>query len=364
MTTPRGWPAIARAILLIALAFVVLAGCGSKKKSATGPGPAAARTYRMGFSAIPPRNDFNLLLQSVQMWSLRADAAIIHSEPPWDSLLAGVPAETTIVRDRVALVNYFRALGLKVVITVDATNGINRAADSQPLVDAGRSMTEPAIQMLYRKYVAAIDSMLHPDYLGIAAETNLIRAAAPPALYAAVAQVSNDAASDIRSFDTTTPLYVSVQVETAWGRLGGAGVFVGIQQDINDFPFMNALGLSSYPYFGWTDPDSLPLDYYSRLRQGNGLPELVVEGGWSSRSIGTITSDPMTQARFISRQSLLLDQAQAVGVFQLTFTDLDTTALPPGTILPYFSYNGLVDENLVPKPSLASWDAVFARPGP
>ena len=350
-----------RLAVTIALAAAGVAGCGGK---VTAPGAAAPRTFLMGFSAIPPRADVNVLIQSVQMWSTRADAAIIHSEPPWDSLIAGVPPETLIVRERVGLVDFFRALGLRVVITVDATNGMNRAGESQPLVDAGRSLTEPAIQTLYRRYVAAIDSMLHPDFLGLAAETNLIRAAAPGAVYAAVVRVANDAAADIRGFDTATPLYISVQVETAWGRLGGSGAYAGIQQDVADFPFMTALGLSSYPYFGWSDPDSLPLDYYERLRHGNGLPVLVVEGGWSSRSIGTVTSSPELQARYFSRQALLLDAAQATGLFQLTFTDLDTTALPPGTILPYFSYNGLVDENLAPKPALAIWDGIFARPAP
>jgi hypothetical protein len=351
------------AVLLLA-ALATTPGCGGKTKGFA-PVPPAPRTFYMGFSAIPPRPDFNVLLQSLQMWTLRADAAIMHTEPPWDSLLAGVPPETLVARDGVPLADYYHGLGLKIVYTVDATNGINRAGESQPLVDAGRSLTEPAIQMLYRRYVAAVDSMLHPDYLGLAAETNLIRAAAPPALYNAVVQVANAAAADVRTFDTATRLYISVQVETAWGMLGPTpGIYVGIQQDVTDFPFMNALGLSSYPYFGWSDPDTLPLDYYSRLRQGNNIPVLVVEGGWSSVQVTGFPSSQATQARYIARQATLLDQAQAVGMFQLTFTDLDTTALPPGTILPLFSYNGLVDENLVPKAALGSWDAVFARPGP
>jgi len=340
-----------------------LAGCGGKVQS-TGPGAPAPRTYRMGFSPIGPRPDLGTIIAAIQMWSTRADAAIIHSEPPWDSLLAGVPAETLVTRERVALVQYFRALGHDIVLMVDATNGINRSGESQPLVDAGRSLTEPAVQMLYRRYCTVLDSLLRPDYLGLAAETNLIRLAAPPALYAAVAQVANDAAADIRAIDPAVKLFISVQVETAWGRLPPTGIYEGAAQDVADFPFMNAMGLSSYPYFAFSDPDSVPLDYYSRLRQGNGLPVLVVEGGWNSRTIDAFASTPEEQARYIARHARLLDQAQVVGVFQLTFTDLDTLALPPGTILPLFSFNGLVDENLVPKPSLAEWDAVFSRPGP
>ena len=55
-----------------------------------------------------------------------------------------------------------------------------------------------------------------------------------------------------------------------------------------------------------------------------------------------------------------LDQVTALGWFQLTFTDLDLTVFPPG-VAP-FAYLGLVDTNLNPKPVLAPWDSVFARP--
>jgi hypothetical protein len=127
---------------------------------------------------------------------------------------------------------------------------------------------------------------------------------------------------------------------------------------------MEWLGLSSYPYFSWPDPDSLPTNYYSRLATESGKQVMVVEGGWTSASMAGFTSTPAVQARYITKQAQLLDAAQAAAVFQLTFTDLDTTSfnLPPGSILPLFAALGLVDVNLMPKPALGTWDAVFARP--
>ena len=91
---------------------------------------------------------------------------------------------------------------------------------------------------------------------------------------------------------------------------------------------------------------------------------MVVEGGWTSASVGGIASTEQKQQRYIARQAALLDSTRAVGVFQLTFTDLDTTVLglPPGSILPLFARAGLVDVNFSPKPALPAWDAVFARP--
>ena len=173
--------------------------------------------------------------------------------------------------------------------------------------------------------------------------------------------------ADVRRLRTATvlPLYISVQVETAWGKLGQQRSYVGIDQDLRDFRFVNVLGLSSYPYLGgFKDPDQIPLDYYSRVRGSRTLPVMVVEGGWPSASVrGVFSSSPDVQARYVARQSQLLDEAKAIGVFQLSFTDLDLGSFPKPVpaILPLFATLGLVDVNLKPKPSLNTWDKIFAR---
>jgi len=317
----------------------------------------------MGFSSFPPRFDPALVVPTIDLWAQRADAGLIVNEPPWDSLLAGKSPDSLIRNNQLGLANYFRAKGLRVVVSIDATNGLNRSSDSNLLVAAGRSLTEPAIQALYRSYVTAMDTLIHPDYIGVASETNLIRAAAPSALYGAVVAAANGAAADVRAVDPGARIFTTVQVETAWGRLPPPGPYVGIAQDLADFGFINALGLSSYPYLGgFTDPDSLPLDYYSRLAGGSPLPVMVIEGGWSSETVVN-PSTPEMQRRYITREAELLDEANAVGWFQITFTDIDTTGLPipPASILP-FAHLGLVDINLAAKPALSAWDAIYARP--
>lgn len=46
------------------------------------------------------------------------------------------------------------------------------------------------VQRLYREYVSAVDSILRPDYMSLAAETNLIRVAAAPVYDAVVTMVN------------------------------------------------------------------------------------------------------------------------------------------------------------------------------
>src|SRR5450759_943274 len=328
---------------------------------------AGTRSYLMGFSVVPPKPDIKVAVRSLEIWTRRADAAIMHLDVPWALLLAGASPEDALRKDGIDLEHYYRSKHLKLVVTIDVTNGLARESEAPALVAAHRSITEPAVQRLYRNYVGVLVEKLHPDYLGLAAETNLIRQIAPRPVYDAVVRMTNDAASDIRRSRSATalPLYVSVQVETAWGRLMQQGAYVGIDQDLRDFPFVNLLGLSSYPYLGgFKDPEQIPLDYYTRVRGSRALPMMVVEGGWPSASVrGIFSSSSEMQARYIARQSQLLDEANASGVFQLSFTDLELGSFPKPVpaILRLFATLGLVDANLKPKPALATWDTIFAR---
>lgn len=360
--------AILRFFAVTCLVIVIVSECmfcvGCKSDAIVPQVQLPSRAFRMGFSGIPPKADINILIAAINMWSFRADAAIMSYEVPWDSLLDGVPPETLAVRDLLGLANYFRAKGHQLWLYVDPANGLNRSGEADALVRRGRSITEPAIQQVYRRWAFVSDSIVRPTHLGLALETNLIRAASSPALYAAIREAVNAAAAEIRSFDPTVKMSVSVQVDVAWGALGGGG-YQGVDTDFVHFPFIQELGLSSYPYLaGFTDPDAIPLNYYSRLVEGRTIPTMVTEGGWTSASLGSIISSLNIQRRYIERQMHLLDSVKAIAVFQLTFTDLDLSSvvLPPGSILPLFAHLGLVDINLNPKPALTPWDAAFSRP--
>ena len=351
---------------LRALALTALVSCapllGACGKSSTRPGPVVPRTFRMGFAALAPRQDFPLLLQALELFTAHSDAAIMSNEAPWDSLLAGVPPDDFVRRQQLPLAQYYRGKGLRVWVYLDPANGLNRGGEANPLVAAGRSITEPAIQQLYRDYAVALDTLIRPDVFGVVLETNLIRAASPAPLYAAIRQVANDAATAIRAHDATVQLSASVQVETAWGKFTNTP-YQGIDPDFADFPFIEMLGLSSYPYFVWPTPESLPTDYYSRLMIGRTVPVAVVESGWTSESFSTVVSSLARQRDYIDRHARLLDSVAARAWFQLTPTDIELHSLPPALaagLLP-FSRLGVVDTVLAAKPALGAWDVQLAR---
>lgn len=359
----------------LALTLAILTACGggggsSNDTPATPTGtpgpttpPAATRTWKMGFATNPPRPTVGDVVKNIDLFSTRAELVAIHEELPWTELLAGMSPDAILDRDKVQLVDYLRAKGLQLYVMLDSTDGLSRAEEAPKLRAAKRSLTESAVQQLYRSYALAVARKLKPEFIGLAPETNLIRAAAPAALYNAVVKVANDAAADLRAAGSTATLIASVQVETAWGVLGTRGPYVGVERDFTDFAFMQMLGLSSYPYFGYTQPEDIPADYYTRLLGMRTLPVMVVEGGWTSATAGTITSTPAIQARYIARHAQLLDAVSARGVIQIMFADLDlaTWPAPIPANLPLFANLGLVDSNFAAKPALAEWDALKAR---
>jgi hypothetical protein len=321
----------------------------------------------MGFAVSAPQPNINEIIQSLDIWTTHADAAIISTEVPWDSLISGENAVTYVVDNYASLVNIYRTANLKIWVYIDPENGLDRQSDSDPLVALGKSIAQPDIQMLYRRFVVVMDSIIHPDHLGLALETNLIRLAAPDSIYLGVKQAANAAAADVRTIDAAVPLSVSVQAEVAWGALGTTNTgYVGVGTDFTDFPFLQELGISSYPYMSFQSPADIPLDYYSQLVAGHAFPVFVSEGGWTSVNLPalSITSSPAQQQAYIRRQGQMLAQAKGTALFQLTFTDLSLSYWPANLAaeLYPFAFLGMVDSNFVAKPALSTWDSLRLQP--
>jgi hypothetical protein len=349
--------------ILVGLLAVISSALACGKNGSTGPTSSLPpRSFRMGFSALPPKGTNESAIATIEAWSKRADAAIMHNSVPYRALLTGTTATTYVNTVDLPLANYYKGKGLPIVITVDVTDGLNRAAEAPELVALRRSITEPAVQQVYRQYVQALATIIRPDYLGLAAETNLIREQAPATVYNAIVQMTKAAAADVRTAGGNMQLYVSVQADVAWGPPPAS--YRGVETDFRDFTFNQVLALSSYPYFVYADPDQIPLDYYARLANGRSIPVIVVEGGWTSGAAGTIQSSPAKQARYLRRQERLLDSAKAVALFQLSYTDIDISGYPQlsGSTLALFAQIGLVDTELRPKTALATYDSIYARP--
>ena len=99
--------------------FLTLVSCGSETQVPIG------RTYRMGFANSAPRfDDINLVLQSLNLWSTRADVAIINTEVPWDEMFAGTNPATYVVDNYSGLAEFYKSKNMKLWVYVDPQNGL------------------------------------------------------------------------------------------------------------------------------------------------------------------------------------------------------------------------------------------------
>src|SRR5690242_4109508 len=183
------------ALFLGALGVALVVTGGGCQARSTQPHPPGARTYRMGFSALAPRLTIPEVLRSVDSVQRHADGYLMELDAPWASLLADTSAALLVRRDQLPLAQLFRQHDTPTVVTLDVTNGLDRSRESRVLDSLKRSIAEPAVQRVYREYVLAFDSIVHPDWLALAMETNLIRFAAPDSVYRSVVTMTNAAAT-------------------------------------------------------------------------------------------------------------------------------------------------------------------------
>lgn len=353
----------------IGLAVLLFAGVGCEGDTGTNPPlgtptppTAPARTFVMGWSPGPPRLDIDLFFQVVDSLTQVAEATILQQPVPWPELLAGAPMDS-LVEDRGVLADFLRLKGFQIVFLVDPLDGLDRRKEDPELVALGRSILEPEIRALHEEWVRRIASRVHPRWFGLASEINTLAAVGDPVLYAAVLDLVNTLAPQVRQLSPGSSVFVSFQADQANGRLGDP--IIDHFALIDDFD-IDALGLSSYPVFAFAAPADVPDDYFTPFDDATNLPLLYVEGGWSSENVPWGSGSPQAQADYFKRYESLLDGIGAELWVMLTFTDLDIPSfgLPPDRALTLsnFAFMGILDTELRRKPSYAEWARIFDRP--
>jgi hypothetical protein len=78
----------------VALVLTAVSACGGGDQFS----PMTTRTWRMGFSPIPPRLTTAAVIEGIDRWSLRAEYAAIHEELPWTDLLGGMSPDAILRR--------------------------------------------------------------------------------------------------------------------------------------------------------------------------------------------------------------------------------------------------------------------------
>lgn len=291
-----------------------------------------------------------------------SDITIIQQPVPWQELLNGASLDS-LVQDRAGVAAFLRAKGLGIVWLVDPLDGLDRRKEDPGLVEAGRSIMEPEIRAMHDEWVLRTVEAVQPEWMGLASEVNTLAALGDPDLYAAIRDMINDLAPQVRAAGPGTQVFVSFQADQANGVLGEP--VIDHFALIDDFD-IDALGLSSYPVFVFDTPADVPADYFQVFDDATDLPLIMVEGGWSSAVTSATNGTPQEQVDFFTRYEALLDGVDARLWVMLTFTDIDIPALgldpDRAASLSNFAHMGIMDVELGRKPAYAEWARIYRRP--
>ena len=291
--------------------------------SVAGGAAAEPRTFAMGFAPTPPVLTRDELLAVIPEIARRGEYTIIQREVPWTRILGGTSMEEVYADEYPGLVDYLRSQGLQLVLLVDPLDGLDRLKEATETVKNGRTLLDPRLQALHEQWVKLLVQRMRPRYVGLASEINTLAAHGNSALYGQIRDMINRLAPEVRRLDPGSKVFVSFQVEDAWGLPPFPRSSIDQFKLVHDFD-IDGVGISSYPIFSFPDPAEIPNDYYQRLAVESGKPLIQVEGGWGSAATSMAPDRRATLSNFASM--------------------------------------GIVDTGLKPKPAFEVWEEQRKRP--
>lgn len=194
-----------------------------------------------------------------------------------------------------------------------------------------------------------------PRYLALGLEVDRL-AESDPAGYAAYVELFASAADAVHAASPDTKVFPVFQLERTAGQRGG--LFGGTDDPatnnwalLDDFPAADLIGISTYPFLVYHDPEDVPADHVARAREHTDRPLLVVESGWPAQlSAPGWDSTPEEQARAVDRLAVLADEAEVVGWVWSFLTDQEVPEP--------FEHLGLLDAAGVERPAWSTWRAL------
>ena len=312
-----------RAALVLALA-VVLVACGSD----AGEVPASitasedvpdsmpvagdgregpARSFGMGFMALPAHLNESSYIELFDIAALRGDLLMIQRAVPWAALAAsGAPsAQEMATVDRES--EWSRERGLDLLVAIDPWEPTDRgrlAGEAR-----GSGFDDPAIVKSYLRYVEFVVERYQPRWIALAVDVDQFAAARPEQLDAFQAAYI-EAYRLVKERAPQTMAFLTFQLEDLQGLVPwGAAHDPQWGLVIRLAPFLDLLAVSSFPSFIFPFQGDIPQEYFSRL-VAFGKPVAVLPVGYASQPgrDGVTFGDIAGQRAFLER---VLSEAEA-----------------------------------------------------
>jgi hypothetical protein len=238
-----------------------------------------ARSFGMGFLALPAQLSEASYLELFDIAAERGDLLMIQRAVPWAALAAGgaPSAQELATADREAALS--RERGLDLLFAIDPWEPTDRGRLAGE--ERGPGFDDPAIVESYLRYVEFVVERYQPRWIALAVDVDQFAAARPEQLDAFQAAYIQ-AYRLVKERLPQTSAFLSFQLEDLQGLVPwGAAHDPQWGLVIRFAPFLDLLAVSSFPSFVFPFQGDIPEEYFSRLA-AFGKPVAMVPVGYAS----------------------------------------------------------------------------------
>ena len=367
------WRRVGAALVLVLT--VVLVACGSDAGEApvsitasedvpdstpvAGAGrEGPARSFGMGFLALPAQLNESSYIELFDVAALRGDLLMIQRAVPWAALAAGgaPSAQEMATVDRESA--WSRERGLDLLVAIDPWEPTDRgrlAGEAR-----GPGFDDPAIVKSYLRYVEFVVERYQPRWIALAVDVDQFAAARPEQLDAFQAAYI-EAYRLVKERAPQTMAFLTFQLEDLQGLVPWGAVHDPQWGLVIRFaPFFDLLAVSSFPSFIFPFQGDIPQEYFSRLI-AFGKPVAVVPVGYASQPgrDGVTFGDVAGQRAFLERVLGEAEEGEWELVVWLAPQDPGFEVASPYDLV---AHMGLRDEAGAAKVAWNVWTEMASRP--
>lgn len=364
-----------------------LGGCSGSSSGSSPPPPppppptAETRSFYMGFTPWPYDATQMAVDDTNQRIQDNGDIVAHHltTGVPWEEALNGQPYHPNAEAELTGRVQMLQP-GMQVYLAIDsldaardsmALNWGENFSEPLPAPWDTRTFADPEVASAYVNFAVDLIGRFDPLYFNYGTEISELMLNDPAAFddYVLFAERVYDG---IKAAYPDLPLMISIAAKSP----GSAGMTTIANEFARIRPYVDIVGVSVYPYAffehaGRGDPANLPADWLSQMTAlADGRPLAITETGWIAENMtipefgADVASNAAFQQAYVERmvsESDALDMAFAIWFTHVDFDAFWNGALMQDPLAAIWRDTGLVDENLVPRPSLAVWQEWLAR---
>ncbi|WP_119628479.1 glycosyl hydrolase 53 family protein [Methylocaldum marinum] len=354
--------------------LLIATGCGNHHKDldVLPPITADSRPFLMGFTRWPPDLSEASVEIADRFIEQHADLAVVHllGGIPWPEAFGGLPYP----KDVNTQLSYRPPSGKKLYVSVTPLD-MDRSGiapywgerDNMPLPPAWRDarLDSPEVKKAYGEFLMHIVDEMHPDYLNIGVEANLLITKNPNA-WPAYVELHKYCYRLLKEKYPDLPVFVSIEVLHLNGLADKSDKDTQYRLVKDLMTYSDLFGMSVYPYMSYQVPRPMPSGFLDFARQF-GRPIAVAESGYTSKDVWIFVlplfGSEDLQTDFVSKLLSVAVRDRYLFVVNFATTDFEKLVkkLPYmiGNMAKIWQNTGLQDSHLRPKKALSIWDSYF-----